>query len=75
MHAEMHAIYNAAGRLAPPPAAMSHEHTLCSAQEGPAARYVLPGSSRDGSVLLDSGPEGVGGQRVLSTHDQEQRAQ
>ena len=66
MHAEMHAIYNATGRIAPPPTSLTNEPLTCTTHEASGIRHVLPGSSgNEGSLLLDSGQDGVGRQRVL----------
>jgi len=60
MHAEMHAIYNATGRITPPRALLNSDRMMCATHEASAIRYVLPGSSADeGSLLLDSGQDGV----------------
>ncbi|KIM78990.1 hypothetical protein PILCRDRAFT_573166 [Piloderma croceum F 1598] len=66
MHAEMHAIYNATGRNVPPPTSFINERLSCTTQQSSGIRHVLSGSSGDeGSLLLDSGQDGVHQQRVL----------
>ena len=66
MHAEMHAIYNATGRIAPPPALLNNERLMCATHEASSIRYVLSGSSgEERSLSLDTGQDGVDGRRVL----------
>ena len=66
MHAEMHAIYNATGRNVPPPTSFINERLSCTTHELSGIRRVLSGSLGDeGSLLLDSGQDGVLQQRVL----------